>query len=340
MAPPVSPPRPARRPNAFARRAAVAADAVAAAAALATLAGLAGRRWPLLDLATHFRLHGLIGLTPGLTLALARRRRRWALALGLPWLVSAASVGRAGWPDAASVSDADAAADGLDLTVFNVWGLNPTPQRIGRYLEARGGDVVVVVELRPPLVRRLAAELPSYTPAALAPRDDFYGVGVYVRHDAAARGITVADARAEILVAGDAAQRPCIVATLAFGGRAAALLAAHPPPPKGAAMTRERDRAMAAAAARLTATGRPGLLCGDVNAGPASTGRAAARAVGLRDVTRGHGYRGTWPAFLPPWLGIPIDVCLADAAIHATAVAVGPALGSDHRPLHVRLRWR
>ncbi len=318
--------------------------AAAAAAALATAAGLGARWFPLLDLARHFRLHGLLAMTPGLALALARRRRAAALALGGPWLVSAATVAASWRPDGGGATTSTGAAPepGADLclTVFNVWGLNRSPERIGPYLEATGDDLVVVVELRPPLVARLASELPSYAAAALAPRDDFYGVGLYVRRDAARRGVALADAQAGVLVADDALARPFVAARVSFGGREATLLAAHPPPPKGAAMTRQRDRAMAEAVARLARDGRPGILCGDTNAAPASTGRDAARRAGLRDAAAGHGYRGTWPAFVPPWLGIPIDVCLIDPALQATRADVGPALGSDHRPLHVTLRWR
>ncbi|MFN8424001.1 MAG: endonuclease/exonuclease/phosphatase family protein [Anaerolineae bacterium] len=95
------------------------------------------------------------------------------------------------------------------------------------------------------------------------------------------------------------------------------------------------------ASALLAASGQPGILCGDINATPWSTGRRAARSrAPLLDATLGHGYLGTWPAPLGRYLGIPIDVCLIDPALESVAAAVGPELGSDHRPLTVTLRWR
>lgn len=360
--------RPRRAPSSPLDRAAALTTATAAAAGLATVAGLGGRWWPGLDLAAHFRLHGLLALTPGLALALARRRPYLAVALGVPWLVSAASVARCfmpptavrtapqppadadagadGDPDAHgagdAVGDADADADVLRIATFNVWGVNPTPHRIAPYLDACGADIAVVIELRSPLAALLADPTAwSFAPVATAPRDDFYGVGIYVRRDAAARGIVVSDGRAEVLLADDPKQRPSVTATVAWAGRQATLIGVHPPPPKGARMTIERDRALRAAGARLAADGRPGILCGDINAAPWSTARrAVGRAAPLHDAAQGHGYVGTWPAALPSWFGIPIDVCLIDPSLAAVAYAVGPLLGSDHRPVVATLVWR
>lgn len=344
---------PPRSPSACRDRAAALTTAAAAAAGLATLAGLGGRWWPILDLATHFRLHGLVALTPGLAWAVARRRRRLALALGVPWLVSAASVARcwlppvvprpaskAGVPRPTPRSVADAGV--LRIATFNVWGINPTPHRIAPYLDACGADIAVLIELRPPLAALLADPVAwSFAPVATAPRDDFYGVGIYVRRDAASRGIVVSDGRADILVADDPKRRPSVTATVTWAGRQATLIGVHPPPPKGARMTIERDRALQAAGARLAASGRPGILCGDINAAPWSTARrAVGRTAPLHDASQGHGYAGTWPTVLPTSLGIPIDVCLIDASLSAVAYTVGPRLGSDHRPVVATLVWR
>ncbi|MEO8082468.1 MAG: endonuclease/exonuclease/phosphatase family protein [Ardenticatenales bacterium] len=339
--------------------AAALAQAAVGAAALATFAGLFGRWLPLLDLASHFRMYGLLTLTPGLALAVRRRQLAWTVAIGVPWLISAYSVARLWAPPLAARSAAvlaepnaadDApdpgpgsiATDGLRIVVFNVWGVNPTPERIAPYLAASDADVAVLIELRPPLAARLAAD-PGWPFDAIttAPRDDFFGVGVYVRRDAASRGLRVTDAITDVLRPDDERQRPYARATLHWAGRSATLVAAHPPPPMGAAMTRERDAALAAASSILAGAGRPGILCGDINATPWSTGRRAARsAAPLVDATLGHGYLGTWPAPLGRFLGIPIDVCLIDPSLASVAASVGPVLGSDHRPLHVTLRWR
>ena len=234
------------------------------------------------------------------------------------------------------------ATDTLRLAVYNVWGVNPTPRRIAPYLEAHGVDIAVIVELQPPLAKRLAdSAVWGFEPVVTAPRDDFYGIGIYARRDAAARGVVITEGQADVLVADDPLQRPIVTAAVAWGGRAATVVGVHPPPPFNPRMSVERDSMLRAAGELLVERGRAGILCGDINAAPwSSARRAASHAAPLHDAARGHGYAGTWPAFVPKWLGIPIDVCLIDPRLQSVEYAVGPMLGSDHRPVLTTLRWR
>ncbi len=234
------------------------------------------------------------------------------------------------------------AGDALRIAVFNVWGVNPTPRRIAPYLEGCGADIAVIVELRPRLAERFAdAAVWAFEPVVTAHRDDFHGIGIYVRRDAAARGIAVTDGRVDDMLADDPLQRPAVTAKVEWAGRAATLIGIHPPPPFNARMTIERDRMLHTAGTLLAESGRPGILCGDINAGPwSSARRAASRTVPMHDAVRGHGYAGTWPAFVPKWLGIPIDVCLIDPRLRSVEYTVGPMLGSDHRPVVATLVWR
>jgi endonuclease/exonuclease/phosphatase (EEP) superfamily protein YafD len=57
-------------------------------------------------------------------------------------------------------------------------------------------------------------------------------------------------------------------------------------------------------------------------------------ASGLRDSRQGFGVQATWPA-LPAVLRIPIDHCLVSSQIAVFDRRVGPAVGSDHRPIIV-----
>ena len=69
-------------------------------------------------------------------------------------------------------------------------------------------------------------------------------------------------------------------------------------------------------------------------------GVAPLAAAGLRDSLAGLDLltAGSWPDL--PWpLRIAIDHCWHDPALVAVERAVGPALGSDHRPLQVALAW-
>jgi endonuclease/exonuclease/phosphatase (EEP) superfamily protein YafD len=74
------------------------------------------------------------------------------------------------------------------------------------------------------------------------------------------------------------------------------------------------------------------VVIGDFNATPWSrTGRAVFAETGLGD--RVGLFPGSWPAFLPAWLGIPIDQALVagNAAVLSANVVDNP--GSDHRAI-------
>lgn len=60
--------------------------------------------------------------------------------------------------------------------------------------------------------------------------------------------------------------------------------------------------------------------------------------VGLVNSLRCRGLQPSWPAALGP-LGIPIDHLLHGPELATVGRERGPAFGSDHRMLHVRLAW-
>jgi endonuclease/exonuclease/phosphatase (EEP) superfamily protein YafD len=117
-------------------------------------------------------------------------------------------------------------------------------------------------------------------------------------------------------------------------GRNVAFTAAHPMPPISADYARERDASLKLEAERLTASGMPGILAGDMNDTPWSTGlRAAAPMV------RATGLTPTWPNAWG-WLStLPLDHVLVTPGIGAAQFTLGPNLGSDHRPVTVRLTF-
>ncbi|MFP5272582.1 hypothetical protein [Coleofasciculus sp.] len=52
----------------------------------------------------------------------------------------------------------------------------------------------------------------------------------------------------------------------------------------------------------------------------------------------GYGVQSTWPAYLPPVLGIPIDLCLYSQGIAIVDRYIGSFLGGDHRPLFIQFQ--
>jgi endonuclease/exonuclease/phosphatase (EEP) superfamily protein YafD len=117
-------------------------------------------------------------------------------------------------------------------------------------------------------------------------------------------------------------------------GRHVAFTAVHPMPPISAAYARERDASLKREAELLSASGMPGILAGDMNDTPWSTGLRAAMPL-----VRATGITPTWPNAWG-WLStLPLDHVLVTPSIGAERAALGPDLGSDHRPVTVRLSF-
>jgi endonuclease/exonuclease/phosphatase family metal-dependent hydrolase len=84
----------------------------------------------------------------------------------------------------------------------------------------------------------------------------------------------------------------------------------------------------------------PVVVLGDLNLSPDSP--AFARLLGtsgLRDALQGPRWRPTWMAGFWP-LALRIDHVLVNDDLCVEGTAVGGAIGSDHRPVSVRLRLR
>ena len=85
------------------------------------------------------------------------------------------------------------------------------------------------------------------------------------------------------------------------------------------------------------ATGLPVIVAGDFNSAPTgSAHRVFGRSSGLGTWRTLLG-RGTWPAWAPPALGLPIDRVWASGEVRLRAARVGPRFRSDHRPIVVDL---
>ena len=122
-------------------------------------------------------------------------------------------------------------------------------------------------------------------------------------------------------------------ATLQWHGLPVHLSALHPMPPIHSAYARARDQALLDEARHLAQAGGLGVLAGDLNTTP------WARSLFMVEGTlrRAHGAAPSWPnAF--GWLSVlPLDHVLASNGWQVLESSIGPELGSDHRPVVVRL---
>ena len=122
-------------------------------------------------------------------------------------------------------------------------------------------------------------------------------------------------------------------ATVAWNGKPVHLSALHPMPPLDAGFAQARDRALVQEAERLAQTGGLALLAGDLNTTP------WARSLYIVEGTlrRANGAAPSWPNALG-WLSVlPLDHVLASGGWQVLDSRTGPDLGSDHRPVVVRL---
>ena len=119
------------------------------------------------------------------------------------------------------------------------------------------------------------------------------------------------------------------------------LFNAHPFPPMGAACSCGRDSYLANLTTLATAAEHPVIVAGDLNVTRWSAHyKNLIHTATLHDTADGYGFQPTWKPFHNfnlDLLGIPIDHILTSSDLIATDYAVGPNLGSDHRPVTVTL---
>lgn len=302
----------------------------------ASLVGLLARESWRAELFTHFRDYFLWSACLGLLGALALGQRRLvpaALAIGLlnAWWVVPPMLAR---PLVAAAAPGTA----LNLLNLNVWRDNPDRERAARYLAASGADLILVEEIHSPWVRALSKGLArSYEPVLVEPRDNHYfGIGLFLR-----RGGPLRAERAELFYPDDSRGHPAIAATLWQGARRIEFLGVHVHPPLHAYVSLQRRMQLGSMANWLAVRRGPRLLLGDTNTTAYSPlFQDLLRDSGLADARTGFGLPSSW--FPAPWLpfGLAIDTCLYSPDFVTRDVHRGPYVGSDHRPLHVRLELR
>ena len=194
-------------------------------------------------------------------------------------------------------------------------------------LSGNGPDVIALQEFTESALATVNGPdvLAVYPHRVLAPSDDQFGLGVLSKYPVASvEKVAPANALATLKLR----------LVLDVRGTQVALTAVHPMPPISAAYARERDASLSLEADRLASAGMPGLLLGDMNDTPWSTGLRATAP--LRRVT---GLEPTWPNAWG-WLSIlPLDHVLVTPSVRVEEATLGPDLQSDHRPVNVRLAF-
>lgn len=295
-------------------------------ALLPMLAGFAGDWHWALDLCAHFRAQYAAALGLGLLAAAWMYHWRAALLLlagsllnGHAWLSAAGPLP----PPAAIVPGSE-----LTLLLANIHVGNPDLSRLQALIERENPDLIAVLELSPEADQTLAVLDTRWPVHARVPQDTPFGIGVWTR---------LPDARVDV-VSSDPLQHPTLRVQFR-SAHASTVWITHPFPPIGAQGSRWRDSQLAELAEWLRGD-EHAILLGDLNAAPWSAAyhRLRERA-GLIDARAGHFPWPTWygSGGLSRALALPIDHALVGRGWRVVDFRVGPDIGSDHRPLLVKV---
>jgi endonuclease/exonuclease/phosphatase (EEP) superfamily protein YafD len=130
---------------------------------------------------------------------------------------------------------------------------------------------------------------------------------------------------------------PTIVAQADVNSKEITLVATHPLPAVSAEYASARDSQLEAVVDAYGESTESRLLIGDLNISMWSPiCRRVFGKSGLRNTCESFGVMTSWQH--GSLLQIPIDMALCDPRILVSTCAIGPELGSDHRPLIVEFR--
>lgn len=288
--------------------------------------GFLGRwLWPF-DLLTSFRVHCIAALILAAIVLLGVRDWKNGVVAALAAALAAIPL----FDYLAPARQGSLPVEGepsLRALSLNIWFRNEDATRLVDYLAKSGADIVVLQEIAQSQGTLLHSKLEMYP---------------YAYVEGAGESDTVLFSRWPITAAETVRLSSngvsAIRATIDWNARPITLVAAHLHWPIGPRTSDRRNTELAGLAVLAQSDRGPLLMLGDFNITPWSPHfRAFLDASGLHDCTLGHGLDPTWPSQVIA-LGIRIDHCFASPHWRSLDARVGPAVGSDHRPMLVELQ--
>ncbi len=270
-----------------------------------------------LDLFTHWQwLYLLVGASCALWLL---QSHRILPLLGLGILITATFIMTA---DSLPLADARRPDQGLRVVSANLYFNQPTPEALLQWIAQQNPDIVVLQEVSSAHITAIQ-QIFNDLHQTLYPREDPFGLAVLSRLPLIAQQYL-----------DDAADTPVLRLLLDWHSHTIALSAVHPMPPISAHAHHRRSASLLREIAWGQTQASPLLMVGDLNATPWS--------VTLHHLAKAQHYRiadpvPTWPALFPV---LRLDNILGSAHWESRHHRVGPALGSDHRPISAELFLR
>ena len=285
----------------------------------------------LVELAAHWQwAYATVGAAAALLWVLLalilRQRATWLL---LPALVMAGSLlwQPATLPAAAGHGAANARVLAVGTANLNLATTDFTPLR--QWLASADAPDVVFLQEFTALAQRALADDPTlatrYPHRLAVPQPDPFGLAILSRHP-------LADAQALQPRTDHDTLR--LRATLLWHDQPVHLSALHPMPPVNSAFAKARDQALQDEARHLAQADGLAVMAGDLNTTPWARSLWGAEPAPMR---RAGMALPTWPNAWG-WLSVlPLDHVLATDGWQVVESHTGPDLGSDHRPVVVRL---
>lgn len=290
-----------------------------------TFASLLGGRGFYSGILTHFKLHYLLALVASLIIWAPARRWGW-VSLGMLALLLNLSdiVHLYRSPKDLQLSEQRVP---LRLVSANLLRSNQEYEAIGRYIDSKRPDVVVLLETTPAMKQGLAPMLDQYPYQRLETRRGYFGLMVLSRYP-------IVESDLHFLCDADV---PTIHATIDLQGKRVDLIATHPPAPPKVNEMIWRNQQLIGLADLASNLSHPVILAGDLNITSFHPFfNDLLRESGLYDSRRGFGIQASWPVGFGP-LGITLDHCLLSPSIGVVNRCTGPDIGSDHAPICVDL---
>lgn len=290
-------------------------------AALVHPAATLAARWDWrADLLTHFQEPALIVSLLAVAALVRTRRRGAAAALAALALLQAGAVLR--YDGFNPVPPDPRSADRLRVVMANVLADNGDYGRLARLIRAERPDIVGLVEVTDAWVVGLA-DVRREFPYRVEVPNDVRGLALWFREPPRA-----IDPPLVPVLEGN----PVLHAVVDFAGRPRHIWLVHPPNPLSLRGRGRGQAELAGLGGRIARMGGSQLVVGDLNRTAGSPLFADfLRDTGLRDSRLGFGRQPSWPVWSPYRIAIDHAFLTGDLAV--VARRLGPAIGSDHRPL-------
>jgi len=276
----------------------------------------------VLGLASHWMRAYLVIGTLGAVLALTTRR--WSAIAAVVLILCSWSF----QIPAVSVTADVAIQPSRVLTVSTVnlkldnHNVRPLLQWLG---SAEAPDIVVLQEFTAVHEEALNSArgnevLRAYAHRSLHPQPDPFGMGVFSKWP-------LEDI--EVVKPIDSTQTLKLRLKVQWQGQPLLLTAVHPMPPVSPEYAQARDASLLLEAQHLAQQDIPGILAGDFNDTPWAAGMRALEPM----LYRATGLQPTWPNANGVLSVLPLSHILVTRHWHRRSSAIGPDVGSDHRPV-------